>query len=163
SGRAARCMGCQQSTQSIPRQARSTPISSSTRWAAEPPRPPGSRRSVGVRWTSARKTARSSITAATTAYATAKRSRMARGSPARGVVRAGDAVCDTGPAASLGLSFALVHARLLAAAIRDSGWDMEAVALAFDALARPEMDERFAYVSAIDDTRHRLWAGESID
>ena len=83
--------------------------------------------------------------------------------PVVGLVSVGDALCHTDPVASLGLSFALIHARLLAAAIRDSGSDIEAVALAFDALARPEMDERFAYVSAIDDTRHRLWAGESID
>ena len=33
----------------------------------------------------------------------------------------------------------------------------------YEALSRPEMEDRFAYVTAIDDTRTRLWAGESID
>jgi hypothetical protein len=83
--------------------------------------------------------------------------------PVVGLVSIGDALCHTDPVASLGLSFALIHARLLAGAVRDNGADPAAVALAFDALARPEMDERFPYVSAIDDTRRRLWQGESID
>ena len=80
-----------------------------------------------------------------------------------GLIAVGDAICHTDPVASLGLSFALIHARLLAAAVRDHRDDPAAVAVAFDALARPEMDERYAYVSAIDDTRSRLWAGERVD
>ncbi|HEY8437148.1 MAG TPA: FAD-dependent oxidoreductase [Candidatus Limnocylindrales bacterium] len=83
--------------------------------------------------------------------------------PAVGLIRIGDAICHTDPVASLGLSFALIHARLLADALREHGTDVEAAALAFDASARPEMEERYAYVSAIDDTRSRLWAGERID
>jgi 2-polyprenyl-6-methoxyphenol hydroxylase-like FAD-dependent oxidoreductase len=85
------------------------------------------------------------------------------GSPsAIGLIGIGDAICHTDPVASLGLSFALIHARLLVDALRDSA-DLVEAALAFDAAARPDMEERFAYVSAIDDTRRRLWAGESID
>jgi 2-polyprenyl-6-methoxyphenol hydroxylase-like FAD-dependent oxidoreductase len=80
-----------------------------------------------------------------------------------GLISVGDCLCHTDPVLSLGLSFALIHARLLVAALRDHGSDLMAAALAFDALARPEMDERFDYVSAIDDTRTRLWAGEAID
>src|SRR2546426_1059831 len=73
--------------------------------------------------------------------------------PVVGLVSVGDALCHTDPVASLGPSFALIHARLLAAAIRDSGSDMEAVALAFDALARPGMDEPVADVGPIAATR----------
>ena len=40
---------------------------------------------------------------------------------------------------------------------------MREIARAFEAAIRPEMEERFAYVSAIDDVRTRLWAGEKID
>jgi 2-polyprenyl-6-methoxyphenol hydroxylase-like FAD-dependent oxidoreductase len=82
--------------------------------------------------------------------------------PAIGLIAVGDAICHTDPVASLGLSFALIHARLLVAALRDTS-DVAEAALAFDAAARPDMEERFAYVSAIDETRSRLWAGESID
>ena len=89
---------------------------------------------------------------------------MTDGRPAAiGLVAIGDAVCHTDPVASLGLAFALIHARLLVDAARIAGADPEGVALAFDAAARPEMDERFRYVSAIDETRTRLWAGEQID
>ena len=40
---------------------------------------------------------------------------------------------------------------------------LKRIANAFEAMARPEMEERYAYVAAIDDTRTRLWAGETID
>ncbi len=83
--------------------------------------------------------------------------------PVIGLVGIGDAIVHTDPALSLGLSFALIHARHLVTAVRDAGGDPAGAALAFEALARPEMEERFVYVSEIDDTRTRLWAGESID
>ena len=83
--------------------------------------------------------------------------------PAAGFVGVGDAVIHTDPVLAMGLAFSLIHARELAAAVREVDGEPEAVAYAFDALARPEMEERFAYVTAIDDTRTRLWAGESID
>jgi 2-polyprenyl-6-methoxyphenol hydroxylase-like FAD-dependent oxidoreductase len=79
-----------------------------------------------------------------------------------GLISVGDAVCHTDPVASLGLAFALIHARLLVDALRLAR-DPTEVAVAFDALAKPEMEERFGYVSAIDATRHRLWRGETID
>jgi 2-polyprenyl-6-methoxyphenol hydroxylase-like FAD-dependent oxidoreductase len=84
------------------------------------------------------------------------------GSAAIGLIGVGDAVCHTDPVASLGLAFALSHARRLADALRDND-DLVEAAHAFDVAARPEMEERYAYVSAIDQTRTRLWAGESID
>jgi len=86
----------------------------------------------------------------------------ADGFAAIGLIGVGDAVCHTDPVASLGLAFALSHARLLADALRDHD-DVVEAANAFDAAARPEMEERYAYVSVIDETRTRLWAGESID
>jgi 2-polyprenyl-6-methoxyphenol hydroxylase-like FAD-dependent oxidoreductase len=84
--------------------------------------------------------------------------------PAVGLIGIGDAVIHTDPALSLGLSFSLIHARHLATVLRErDDDDVEAIAHDFDRLARPEMEERFDYVSAIDDTRTRLWAGERID
>ena len=83
--------------------------------------------------------------------------------PAIGLISIGDALLHTDPVLSLGLSFALIHARHLATAVRADDGDVEAIALAFETLARPEMEERYAYVTAIDDTRTRLWAGEKID
>jgi len=85
------------------------------------------------------------------------------GLPAVGLISVGDAICHTDPVASLGLSFALIHARHLGSVLRDHGSDVAEAALAFDAAARPEMEERFAYVSAIDETRSRLWSGDTID
>jgi 2-polyprenyl-6-methoxyphenol hydroxylase-like FAD-dependent oxidoreductase len=85
------------------------------------------------------------------------------GLPAVGLISVGDAICHTDPVASLGLSFALIHARHLVSVLRDHGSDVAEAALAFDAVARPEMEERFAYVSAIDETRSRLWSGDTID
>ena len=83
--------------------------------------------------------------------------------PAHGLISVGDAVLHTDPVLSMGLAFALIHARHLVTAIRDGDADPAGTVLAFEALARPEMEERYEYVSAIDDTRTRLWAGESID
>ena len=82
--------------------------------------------------------------------------------PAIGLISVGDSICHTDPVASLGLAFALIHARHLVAALRAHA-DLADAAAAFDALARPEMQERYAYVSAIDETRRRLWSGETID
>lgn len=84
--------------------------------------------------------------------------------PALGFIGVGDSVIHTDPALSLGLSFSLIHARHLAAVLREhEDDDLEALAYAFEGRVRPEMEERFDYVSAIDDTRTRLWAGETID
>lgn len=84
--------------------------------------------------------------------------------PALGFIGVGDSMIHTDPALSLGLSFSLIHARHLAAVLRerddDDAW---ALAHAFEGRVRPEMEERFDYVSAIDATRTRLWAGEPID
>ena len=80
-----------------------------------------------------------------------------------GLIGVGDALVHTDPSLSLGLSFALLHAKYVASSVRDHANDLEAIGDAFEAMARPEMEERYAYVAAIDDTRTRLWAGETID
>ena len=80
-----------------------------------------------------------------------------------GLIGVGDALVHTDPSLSLGLSFALLHAKYVASSVRDHATDLEAIGDAFEAMARPEMEERYAYVAAIDDTRTRLWAGETID
>jgi 2-polyprenyl-6-methoxyphenol hydroxylase-like FAD-dependent oxidoreductase len=83
--------------------------------------------------------------------------------PVIGLISVADAICHTDPVLSLGLSFSLIHARHLVAGLREHHSDLHDAALAFEALARPEMEERFGYASAIDETRSRLWAGETLD
>ena len=84
-------------------------------------------------------------------------------SPTIGLISVGDALCHTDPVFALGLSFALVEARELTAAIDAHGSDLEAVALAFDAAVRDSMVERFANASAVDELRLRIWLGETVD
>jgi 2-polyprenyl-6-methoxyphenol hydroxylase-like FAD-dependent oxidoreductase len=83
--------------------------------------------------------------------------------PALGLISVGDSLCHTDPVLSLGLSFSLIHARHLVAAVREHGSDLHDTALAFDALARDEMEERFGYASAIDAIRLAVWSGEAVD
>ena len=83
--------------------------------------------------------------------------------PAIGLISIGDALCHTDPVFALGLSFGLVEARELTAAIEAHGSDVEAVALAFDAAVREPMVERFANASAVDALRLRAWQGEALD
>ena len=86
-----------------------------------------------------------------------------RGPVAGGVFGVADAVCHTDPVLALGLSFALIHARALAAALREHGRRLDDAALAFDAAIRPAMAERFRFASALDAQRARRWAGEPVD
>lgn len=83
--------------------------------------------------------------------------------PTIGLISIGDALFHTDPVFALGLSFALVHARSLAAALDEHGADRTAVALAFDAAVRGSMDERFRNATAVDGFRLRAWSGETID
>jgi 2-polyprenyl-6-methoxyphenol hydroxylase-like FAD-dependent oxidoreductase len=82
---------------------------------------------------------------------------------ALGVLTVADAVCHTDPVLALGLSFSLIHARALVGALHDHAGDLADAAQAFDAATRPDMEERFAFASAIDDQRNRRWAGEAVD
>jgi 2-polyprenyl-6-methoxyphenol hydroxylase-like FAD-dependent oxidoreductase len=83
--------------------------------------------------------------------------------PTIGLISVGDALCHTDPVFALGLSFGLVEARELTAAIEAHGSDLEAVALAFDAAVREPIAERFANATAVDGLRLRAWQGETID
>ena len=83
--------------------------------------------------------------------------------PAIGLVSIGDSLCHTDPVFALGLSFGLIEATQLASALREHGSDLEAVAIAFDASLRPALTERFAFATAVDGFRHRMWTGEPID
>jgi 2-polyprenyl-6-methoxyphenol hydroxylase-like FAD-dependent oxidoreductase len=85
------------------------------------------------------------------------------GPPTIGLISIGDALCHTDPVFALGLSFGLVEARELTAAIEAHGSDLEAVALAFDAAVREPMVERFANAGAVDGLRLRAWQGEALD
>ncbi|HEX7950479.1 MAG TPA: hypothetical protein VF494_09035 [Candidatus Limnocylindrales bacterium] len=83
--------------------------------------------------------------------------------PARGLVSIGDAIFHSDPVFALGLSFGLVQARGLLAALGDHGSDVDAAVMAFyDAVGEP-MSERFANATAVDALRLRAWSGEPID
>jgi 2-polyprenyl-6-methoxyphenol hydroxylase-like FAD-dependent oxidoreductase len=83
--------------------------------------------------------------------------------PTIGLISVGDALCHTDPVFALGLSFALVQARELTAAVEANGSDLEAIALAFDASVREPIVERFANATAVDELRLRAWQGEAVD
>lgn len=83
--------------------------------------------------------------------------------PAIGLISIGDALCHTDPVFALGLSFGLVDARELRTALEGHGGDVEAAALAFDAAVRPDMIERYAFATALDQLRVRRWTGETFD
>jgi len=82
---------------------------------------------------------------------------------ALGVVPVGDALCHTDPFGALGLSFSLIHATGLARAAGAHGRDPHSLALAFASDVGPEIEERFALMSGIDDARIRMWTGQSVD
>ena len=82
---------------------------------------------------------------------------------ALGIFSLADAVCHTDPVLALGLSFSLIHARALAHALREHPSDLRDAALAFDAAIRPDMEERFAFSSVLDEQRRRRWTGEPMD
>ena len=83
--------------------------------------------------------------------------------PAIGLISIGDALCHTDPVFALGLSFALVEGAELASAVRNYGPDLEAIALAFDAVMRPDLSERYRFATAVDTLRLRMWLGDPID
>jgi 2-polyprenyl-6-methoxyphenol hydroxylase-like FAD-dependent oxidoreductase len=83
--------------------------------------------------------------------------------PALGLISIGDALCHTDPVFALGLSFGLVEAEALTAAVEANGSDLEAVAVAFDAAVRGSLVERFRNATAVDELRLRAWSGETID
>jgi len=79
-----------------------------------------------------------------------------------GLVAIGDAVCHSDPVLALGLSFALIHARQLAEALREHA-DLGDAAAQLRARTAPLMRERFDYASALDEQRLRMWTGGGVD
>jgi hypothetical protein len=78
------------------------------------------------------------------------------------VVPVGDALCHTDPVLALGLSFALVHAAALAAALREHDRDGDAFE-AYAAAVTPAVRERFELATALDEQRLRMWTGAPVD
>jgi 2-polyprenyl-6-methoxyphenol hydroxylase-like FAD-dependent oxidoreductase len=74
----------------------------------------------------------------------------------------GDALGHTDPTLAHGLSFALVHARELAAALRAHADVGDAVGSYLEAV-RPALRERYDLATGLDDQRHRMWLGEAVD
>jgi 2-polyprenyl-6-methoxyphenol hydroxylase-like FAD-dependent oxidoreductase len=83
--------------------------------------------------------------------------------PTIGLISVGDALMHTDPVFALGLSFGLVQARELVAALDAHGSEVESTALAFDAALRDTMAERFENAKAVDELRLRAWQGETVD
>jgi 2-polyprenyl-6-methoxyphenol hydroxylase-like FAD-dependent oxidoreductase len=73
----------------------------------------------------------------------------------------GDALGHTDPTLAHGLSFALIHARLVAAALREHD-DVGDACAAYLADAMPAVRERYDLATALDDQRHRMWLGEDV-
>lgn len=79
-----------------------------------------------------------------------------------GLVPVGDAYCHTDPVLAYGLSFALVHAVALCAALREHD-DLGDACPAYAAATIPALRERYDLATAVDDQRHRIWTGEQVD
>jgi 2-polyprenyl-6-methoxyphenol hydroxylase-like FAD-dependent oxidoreductase len=83
-------------------------------------------------------------------------------SPVPGLLLAGDAYCHTDPTLAHGLAFGLVHAAAVAQAVADHD-EASDIAAAYAAATQPELRERFAWASALDEQRLRNWLGEPVD
>ena len=74
----------------------------------------------------------------------------------------GDAFLHTDPVLAHGLAFALTQSRALATALHEHV-DAQDAFDAYVAVVLPEARERFAYLTAFDDQRYRMWNGEQLD
>lgn len=79
-----------------------------------------------------------------------------------GLFPVGDALCHIDPVLAHGLSFSIVHGRELATALRDHDDTRDAFE-AYSAAVSPELRERFDLATALDEQRHRMWTGGSVD
>ena len=80
---------------------------------------------------------------------------------APGLAVIGDAAICTNPLYGRGCSLGMVHAELLADAVRDHGGDVEALALAFDAGTKAEIEPWYESAVAQDRANRRAATGES--
>jgi hypothetical protein len=79
-----------------------------------------------------------------------------------GIAAVGDAFCHTDPAFAYGLSFALLHAHVLARAAAEAP-DIDAIVERYRVDAGPEARERHALACATDAARAQRWRGEPLD
>lgn len=80
----------------------------------------------------------------------------------RGLVPVGDAFSHTDPVLAHGLSFAIMHAADLVAALREHD-DLDDALRAYVARTRADLVERYELATALDEQRHRMWAGLPVD
>jgi 2-polyprenyl-6-methoxyphenol hydroxylase-like FAD-dependent oxidoreductase len=79
-----------------------------------------------------------------------------------GIAAVGDAFCHTDPAFAYGLSFALLHAHVLARAAAEAP-DLDAIVERYRVDAGPEARERHALACATDAARSQRWSGRPLD
>ena len=79
-----------------------------------------------------------------------------------GLFPVSDALCHTDPVLAHGLSFALIHAREVARALRTHENLSDAFA-EYRSAVMPELNERYELASALDAQRLRMWTGTSFD
>ena len=73
-----------------------------------------------------------------------------------------DAFCHTDPVLALGLSFSLIHGVQIARALHEHE-DLRDAFAAYTAATMPTLRERYDFSTALDDQRHRMWTGHSVD
>jgi 2-polyprenyl-6-methoxyphenol hydroxylase-like FAD-dependent oxidoreductase len=88
--------------------------------------------------------------------------RSERAGATAGVASVGDAFGATDPVLAHGLSFALIHAVQLAAALREHH-ELPAAITAYAALTKPALRERYDLATALDGQRFRMWTGQPVD
>ena len=79
-----------------------------------------------------------------------------------GLFTVGDALCHTDPALAQGLSFGLIHANAVREALREHATLADAGAGYLNSVM-PELKERYALATALDEQRLRMWKGDPVD
>lgn len=79
-----------------------------------------------------------------------------------GFVPVGDAYCHTDPVLAHGLSFGLIHAAALAAALREHE-DLGDACKSYAAAIGTAIRERYDFATNLDEQRLRMWVGEPVD
>jgi 2-polyprenyl-6-methoxyphenol hydroxylase-like FAD-dependent oxidoreductase len=90
------------------------------------------------------------------------RNSLRAGSPAVGLVAAGDAYGHTDPVLAHGLAFGLVHAAELARVVSENN-DMADAVDEYVAATAPALRERYDFATALDEQRLRMWLGGDVD
>jgi 2-polyprenyl-6-methoxyphenol hydroxylase-like FAD-dependent oxidoreductase len=83
-------------------------------------------------------------------------------SPVVGLFRTGDAYAHSDPTLAHGLAFAIVHAVALGNALADHAEPVD-VAGAYAAATQPELQERYRWITQLDEQRLRVWQGEPVE